>query len=296
MLSILIPTYNYKVYELVKELRSQIEVLSTPVEIIVIDDCSKLFRNQNEAINNLTLCNYSYSEKNNGRTATRSKLAGLARYQWLLFLDADVRPKRDTFIKEYLSSIQDIRNDVVFGGVSYQDNKPPTDQVLRWIYGREREAKSVVEREKSPYFIISQNLLIKKETFLSANTVTENYYGLDNFFSNQLKRQNAKVGHIDNPVIHLGLETNSVFITKALKAVETTVIFEKKGLMDAAQRPLQKSYLKLKNLGLTRIFNFTISKFKRVMERNFLSGTPNLFWFDLYRLAYYIDLKSKKDA
>ena len=84
--------------------------------------------------------------------------------------------------------------------------------------------------------------------------------------------------------------------TKALKAVETTVIFEKKGLMDTAQRPLQKSYLKLKNLGLTQIFNFTISKFKGVMERNFLSEKPNLFWFDLYRLSYYIDLKSKKDA
>jgi glycosyltransferase involved in cell wall biosynthesis len=296
MLSILIPTYNYKVYDLVKELHSQIEVLSVPVEIIVIDDCSKLFRTENEAINKLTQSNYTFSEKNNGRTATRSKLANLAKFQWLLFLDADVKPKRDNFLKEYLSYIQDTSNDVVFGGISYQDTKPSSDQLLRWIYGRERETKSVEEREKSPYFIISQNLLIKKETFLAANTITENYYGLDNFFSNQLKRQNAKVGHIDNPVIHFGLETNSTFVTKALKAVETTVIFERKGLMDTAERPLQKSYLKLNSLGLAKIFNFTISKFKGIMERNFLSGKPNLFWFDLYRLSYYIDLKNGKDA
>ncbi|MFT4849214.1 MAG: glycosyltransferase involved in cell wall biosynthesis [Sediminicola sp.] len=296
MLSILIPTYNYKVLDLVKELHSQIEFFSDAVEIIVIDDCSKYFITDNESINKLTKCSYTFSEKNNGRTATRSKLASLAKFEWLLFLDADIRPKRDNFIKEYLSYIQDTVNDVVFGGISYQEERPTTDQLLRWVYGKAREAKSVKEREKSPYFIISQNLLIKKETFLAANTVTENYYGLDNYFSNQLKRQNAKVGHIDNPVIHLGLETNSVFITKALKAVETTVIFEDKGLMDTAERPLQKSYLKLKSFGLAAVFNFTIYKLKGIMERNFLSGKPNLFWFDLYRLSYYIDLKNGKDA
>ena len=296
MLSVLIPTYNYKVYDLVKGLQSQIEALPVPVEIIVIDDCSKDFKAENEPINELRHCSYVYSEKNAGRTATRSKLADLAKFQWLLFLDADVQPKHENFIGVYLSYIQDTNNDVVFGGINYQDEKPPEDQLLRWIYGRDREAKSVAQREKSPYFIISQNLLIKKNIFLAANTVKENFYGLDNFFSNQLKRQNAKVSHIDNPVIHLGLETNSAFVTKALKAVETTVIFEEKGHMDNADRPLQKSYLILKSLGLSKLFNFTISKFKGKMERNFLSAKPNLFWFDLYRLAYYIDLKSRNDA
>jgi glycosyltransferase involved in cell wall biosynthesis len=294
MLSVLIPTYNYKVYDLVKGLQSQIEVLSIPVEIIVVDDFSKDFKIENKELDKLPNSRYFYSEKNAGRTATRTKLANLAKFQWLLFLDADVQPKHENFLKEYLSSIQDTTNDVVFGGINYQDEKPPKDQVLRWLYGIEREAKSVSKREESPYFIISQNLLIKKETFLAANTVQENFYGLDNFFSNQLKRQNAKVGHIDNPVIHMGLETNSAFVTKALKAVETTVEFEARGLMDNAERPLQKSYLKLKRFGLTSLFYFIIARFKPKMERNFDSQNPNLFWFDLYRLAYYIELKNGK--
>jgi len=89
----------------------------------------------------------------------------------------------------------------------------------------------------------------------------------------------------------LGLETNSAFIAKALKAVETTVIFEERGFMDKAERPLQKSFLKLNRLGLAGLFSFVISKFKTKMEGNFASEKPNLFWFDLYRLAYYIDLK-----
>lgn len=294
MLSVLIPTYNYDVYKLIEEIHAQCERTEILFEIVVIDDGSVDFKAKNELINKLSHARYICLENNIGRTAVRGKLADAANYKWLLFLDSDVLLAQNTFIQNYIQAIEKTSRDVVFGGIVYQDNKPSDDLLLRWHYGREREAKSVTQREKSPYFIISQNLLIKKETFIAANTVQENFYGLDNFFSNQLKRQNAKVGHIDNPVIHMGLETNSAFVTKALKAVETTVIFEEKGLMDTAERPLQKSYLKLKSLGLAKIFNFTISKFKSTMERNFLSGKPNLFWFDLYRLAYYIELKNGK--
>ena len=294
MLSVLIPTYNFNVYNLVAQLHSQMDGLSVASEIIVLDDCSQTFKAENEAINSLQRSRYIYSEENVGRTANRAKLAEIAKYDWLLFLDSDVLPKNTNFLEAYVTQIQSTTNDVVFGGIAYQDERPSEEQLLRWHYGREREAKPVSIRLKSPYFIISQNLLIKKSTFLAANTIKENFYGLDNFFSNQLKRQKAKVGHIDNPVVHLGLETNSVFISKALKAVETTVLFESRGLMDKAERPLQKSYLKLKRFGLTTLFSIIISKFKLKMERNFASEKPNLFWFDLYRLAYYIDLKNGK--
>lgn len=295
MLSILIPTYNFNVFNLIEQLHSQMDGLTIASEIIVLDDYSITFKEENKAINTLQNARYIFSEENTGRTANRAKLADLAKYDWLLFLDSDVLPKQSNFLKNYVSQIQDTSYDVVFGGISYQDERPSVEQLLRWQYGKAREAKSVSEREKSPYFIISQNLLIKKSVFLAANTVTENFYGLDNFFSNQLKRQNAKVGHIDNPVIHLGLESNSVFIAKALKAVETTVLFEERGLMDKAERPLQKSFIKLNRLGLTGLFSIVISKFKTKMEGNFASEKPNLFWFDLYRLAYYIDLKNGKN-
>jgi glycosyltransferase involved in cell wall biosynthesis len=296
MLSVLIPTYNYDVYKLTEVIHAQCERTDILFEIVVIDDGSVDFKAKNKLINKLSHATYICLERNIGRTAVRGKLADTANYEWLLFLDSDVLPTQNTFIQNYIKAIEKTTKDVVFGGIVYQDNKPSDNLILRWHYGREREAKSAAQREKSPYFIISQNLLIKKQIFLAANTIQENFYGLDNFFSNQLKRQNAKVGHIDNPVIHLGLEANSAFVAKALKAVETTVRFEQKGLMDTAERPLQKSYLKLKNIGLTKLFKFIISKCKARMERNFLSAKPNLFWFDLYRLAYYIDLKNEKDA
>ena len=123
-----------------------------------------------------------------------------------------------------------------------------------------------------------------------------NTYGLDILFSNNLKINNITVTHIDNPVYHLGLEDNNIFIKKSLEAVKTTIQLERKGIISNDLRPLQKSYLNLKKKRLTILFSFFISIFKKIMERNFNSKSPNLFWFDLYRLNYYIELKSKKSV
>lgn len=296
MISILIPTYNYNVLPLIKVLCGQMNLSNITFEIKVYDDASAIKIPQNDSIDNFPNTTYKKFENNIGRTAIRNLMALEAKYEWLLFLDADVSPRNLDFIESYADAIKENDCDVIFGGISYEDEKPGHKKMLRWKYGRAREAKTVAQRNKNPFFIISQNICIKKQVFLDANKLLENYYGLDNFFSNQLKKMNAKVLHIDNPVIHFGLEANENFIEKALKAVETTVILEKKGLMDSDMRPIQKSYLKLKKLHLQNIFSFVVSKFKKSMESNFNSKNPNLFFFDMYRLNYYIQLKKKHNA
>lgn len=296
MISILIPTYNYNVLPLVENLHNQLATLDIPYEIKVYDDGSPTPFEENKAINDFQNCQYIQRTENIGRTAIRSLMAEQAQYDWLLFLDADVLPKTKSFVQNYTSAIRNQECDVIFGGITYDDKKPETNLVLRWKYGREREAKSVAQRQEAPFFIISQNLCIRKSIFLQANNLHENRYGLDNYFSNRLKDLNARMLHIDNPVIHFGLESNEKFIQKALEAVETTVILENRELMDKNMRPIQKSYLKLERWGLKSLFHFAISKFKGTMERNFQSDNPNLFWFDLYRLNYYIELKKNGDA
>jgi len=270
--------------------------MDIPFEIIVCEDASIKFTDKNEKISEFNNTYYFKLAKNIGRTALRTLLASKTKYNWLLFLDADVLPKKENFIEKYIHSIKEMESDVFFGGICYEKKKPKSNKILRWKYGKEREAKTVSERKKNPYFVISQNLLIKKEVFIATNILHENYYGLDNFFSNQLKRLNATVTHINNPVLHFGLEENNVFLKKALKAIETTVILEKKGMMDDNLRPIQKSYLHLKKYRALNSFSFIISKFKPKMEHNFITGNPNLFWFDLYRLNYYIQIKKKYNA
>jgi glycosyltransferase involved in cell wall biosynthesis len=297
MLSILIPTYNCDVTDLVNIIWHQCNHKSFDFEIIIVDDCSTNLPviNNNQSLQNLSFCKYIENTKNIGRTATRDILAKEAKYEWFLFLDADVIPKYDNFIDRF-NLAENKEAEVIYGGISYDYKIPERKKILRWKYGKEREEKTIIERLKKPYFIISQNLLIKKNIFIKSNTLNESIYGLDILFSHNLKQQNITIKHIDNPVLHLGLENTSIFLKKSLDAVKTTFLLENRKLIDNNLRPLQKSYLNLKKWNLLGIFSFAVSLVKKKMLKNFHSLNPNLFIFDLYRLQYYIELKLNKNA
>jgi len=187
---------------------------------------------------------------------------------------------------------------VVFGGIEYLDTPPTKDQMLRWKYGRSRETMTASKRQSQPYLAVNSGcFMIQRELFLKTNRLLQmNKYGLDNYFKELLREANAIVRHIENPVYHLGLESNEQFLKKSLEAINTTVYLEQQNLLSDKVRPLQKSYLKLSKFRLTGVFSAFISPLKKRMEHNFKSGNPNLFWFDLYRLRYYIQLKREKDA
>lgn len=292
MLSILIPTYNYSLVTLLRALKAQIRQLETPVEVLVCDDCSTLedVYTANKQLAQEHGFTIWQNPTNQGRTATRDELAKKAKYDWLLFLDADVLPKNSNFLKSYLVHIS-ANTDVIFGGISYQDKKPPKKQMLRWTYGTSREVKSVEEREKHPYFIISQNLCITKNMFFKCNTHKANGYGLDNLFSNKLKKEQAGIVHIDNPVFHLGLETSEEFLKKSLAGIATTVKLEEKGELDANLRPIQRVYNKLKAYRLDGLFSAITTLFSGLIKKNLTSNRPSLLLFDVYRLNHLIKLK-----
>ncbi|WP_299678988.1 glycosyltransferase [uncultured Dokdonia sp.] len=295
MLSILVPTYNYNIYSLIATIHEQLETIAVPFEIIVSDDQSSLYTEENKKVNILSHTKYLFQKQNLGRTKNREVLATTATYDWLLFLDADVVPATSSFIQNYIDELhQDI--DVIYGGVSYQEKSPNSSTYLRWYYGKHRESQSIKKRLQQPCFIISQNLLIKKDFFLKANISTENRYGLDNLFSHQLKVLNARIKHINNPIIHLGLEENTVFLKKTLEAVETTVYYEQKKLMECTLSNLQKSYCLLEKRKITGLFLRLVTPFKKRIEKKLLSSSPSLFLFDIYKLHHYASLKKRVDA
>lgn len=291
MLSVLIPTYNYSILELLNALQEQITRLDKTVYVIICDDASTDLAIANQNKLKATTLGFTYLENttNLGRTATRDVLANKATTQWLLFLDADVLPKNSLFIANYLEAINN-QYSVIFGGIAYGD-RPEKEQLLRWVYGKNRETKTVAARNKTPYFIISQNLCVTKTMFLNCNTQKQNGYGLDNLFSNNLKQAHARILHIDNPVIHLGLENSEVFIAKSMEGITTTVLLEEQGLMEPNLRPIQRVYLRLKRVGLVGAFSAFVSLFNGFMQRNIRSGNPNLLCLDLLRLQHLIKLK-----
>lgn len=288
MLSILIPTYNYNVNPLVKDLHDMAALENIAFEIIVLDDASGYVFSPETSLENVT---YLRNEKNLGRTLTRKKLAETAKYDTLLFLDSDVLPVSKDFIKNYIPFLN--TNNVVLGGIAYQNTPYDTGKELRHKYGKFREEKSANERSKNPYgAILSGNILIPKEIFLTHNYAgDQNLYGMDIYFSYRLYKSNVTVIHIDNPVYHIGLEDNETFFRKSLQAVESRkqLLANAEGIENV--NGLLKRYIKIRKLKLTGLISIGFKLIEPILKKMILKKDPNLFCLDIYRLGYICAIK-----
>ncbi|MGY0393086.1 glycosyltransferase family 2 protein [Bizionia sp. KMM 8389] len=295
MLSILIPTYHYNVYPLAQELVTRAKKAQLTFELICIDDGSNSVENiENEKINTLENAVFIQSDKNNGRTLTRQLLAKKAKYDWLLFLDADVMPKNDVFFTQYKQLINGAYP-IVFGGIDYRKTDYKPENALRFAFGTKREVASAEVRKKAPYKVIcSANFMVKKSLFITLNSQhLKNAYGMDYIFGILLKSNAISVKHIDNEVYHLGINDNADFLSKIKQGLNTLKRLEQDPDKNTSQINLLKSYIRLKNLKLEKVFGQFMSLFEKPLKNHLIkSKSPNLFLFDLYRLGYFCRIKA----
>ncbi|MFK7748733.1 MAG: glycosyltransferase family 2 protein [Kordia sp.] len=297
MLSILIPTYDYDISALVEEIHAQISKTDYVFEILCLDDHSndKETIQKNERINTFSNASYTVLPENIGRSRIRNLLAQKATYNWLLFMDADVIPVHKNFITKYIETISE-EKEVIYGGILYQEAKPKQENVLRWIYGKEREALSVQQREEALYLrFLTLSFLIKKEVFqkVKFNEAIPNARHEDTLFANDLKHAEVHLTHIDNPVYHLGLDTSKEFIRKSMESVEVLILFLKNGLIEHNDILITKVFKRVKTFGINRILSLLYRWFGKRFEKNLLSNNPSMFVFDFYRLTYlcYLDIR-----
>jgi glycosyltransferase involved in cell wall biosynthesis len=289
MLSILIPTYNYSIYNLVCELKNQCDLVGIDYEIICQDDHSDELQNQdNLKINQLKNCNFSSNSENLGRSKNRNLLAQKAKFHYLLFLDADTFPIHKNFISNYLLEISDT-NKIVYGGIRYQEQKPKKEKLLRWVYGKKREALSVEKRNKNVYLsFLTLNFLIHKEVFktVSFNESIPNLRHEDTLFSYELMKNNISLKHIENPIYHYGIDHFDVALKKEHESLLALKNLVEKRLLPADYVKLSKLFLIIKTLKLKFIIAFSFKVIKPLLLKNISSSTPSLFLFDLYRIGY----------
>lgn len=295
MLSILIPTFNYNSYPLVKELYEQCFESKIDFEILCQDDASNQFVDENHKINNIEHCDFSRNNSNLGRGKNRNNLAKKAGYEWLLFMDCDTFPTQDNFIQNYISQIYKEQGKVIFGGIKYQREKPETNQLLRWVYGNARETIPFEKRNSNPNSnALTSNLLIKKEVFFSKpfdESITR--YGYEDLvFLSDLKKKGFVVKHVDNPTYHLGLETSKQFLEKTKIALENLKTITQSYTLDSSESKLWRTYNFLKGLYLVDFATFIFKKVEMKIENNLLSKNPSLLLFDIYKLGYFCSLKN----
>jgi glycosyltransferase involved in cell wall biosynthesis len=290
MVSILIPTYNYNIFNLVSNLHKQITKLAIEFEIIVIDDCSKNFIEENKQVNKLIFTKYILLKNNIGRSKIRNLLAKTATYDWLLFLDADVKLISDDFILNYYTQILKEKKEVViYGGICYTNKKPAVAFVFRWKYGKERESKKRKERIKNPHLsFLSLNFLIHKNIIqkVKFNEEIPNLRHEDTLFSYDLKINNIEVLHLENEIMHLGLDSFETAIRKENESLDTLLYLLDNKMMDTNFLRISKYHTLIKTLHLNSVFSHLYKISKSKILNNLKGENPSLFLFDLYRLGY----------
>lgn len=289
MLSILIPTYNYNVLPLCEILSKQAQQQNIDFEIICVDDASEQHFD-NHKINSLENASYIKNAINIGRSSIRNLLASKAKFKYLLFLDADVIPVHNSFIKNYILQIQE-NNCVICGGLEYK-NISEQRGLLRFKFGKKSEEVSEDIRNTKPYkYFFTSNFLIEAKLFQSIkfDESLKQYGREDLLFSLNLKSRKVNIFHINNPVYHLGLDENSVFVSKTEKAMKNLIYLESKKKVKTEEVSLLKAVDGIRKFGLL-IF---VASFHTYF-RNKAINNASVLYFNFMKVAYLCKLKIAK--
>ena len=295
--SVCIPVYNFSILDAVIELHKQSEQTGFSFEILVIDDCSASFKEENRKIQSLSNVRYIELEENIGRSAIRNKLAEYAQYSYLIFMDCDIIVHNPDYIQNYLNEIP---FEVVIGGCGYSDT-PPKDKInrLRWEYGISRETTSASLRNKNPYKSFSTfNFMIRKDIFdkIRFDESISGYGHEDTFFGWDLKKQNIHIKHIDNQILHISLVDSSIFISQVKNSIRNLWILymnipEKTKF--AEDNKLLHHYLIIRKYHLCFLISLFSKLFRQIIFKNLISDKPNMRLFDLYRLTILNEIAAK---
>jgi glycosyltransferase involved in cell wall biosynthesis len=295
VLSILIPVYNFDVRSLVVRLQHQGEKSLMPYEIICLDDNSSLdFKNLNKELEQLENVTFSILQKNIGRSAIRNRLAEMANYEYLLFLDCDSMPETDVFVFNYAANLKE--DTVLYGGRSYSPENPFDKSLyFHWFYGSQREVKSTDLRRAEPYrSFMTNNFVIPKKLMLEIgfDESLKQYGHEDTVFGLELKRRGVEILHLDNPLRHIGLENSAVFLKKSEQAVENLLILMRKYEL-VNDIKLLRFYEKTRKLALHPFIYLWFYLFRSLLKRKLLGKNPSLRIFDFYKLGYMIFMSGK---
>ena len=292
MLSILIPTYNYDCTRLVADLQQQAEQTGINYEIIVADDASPLqeYREKVQEISQWSHCRLIELEKNIGRARIRNRLADEAHHEWLLFMDCDAEVTNELFIANYLKYID---AEVICGGLFHSDTLPSPEVSLRYAYEKRADKKRAARyRKLRPYEQFTPfNFMIRRATFQSIRfdeRITE-YGHEDTLFGIELSKKGANIQHIDNPLLHVGLESNERFLEKTRAALHNLAT-----MRDVMQghSALLSTYNILKRLGITQFIAKWFAHKEQILSSRLTSTTAPLPLFFLYKLGYYCNLNT----
>jgi glycosyltransferase involved in cell wall biosynthesis len=295
MLSILIPIYNFDVYSLVQCLYEQGLKTGVSFEIIGLDDCSAAsYQSKNRLLRAFPLVHYEELPHNVGRSKIRNLLAEKAKYEYLLFMDCDSAIANAEYLSVYLAYLQP--GQLLYGGRIYNTSSPTDARYkLHWTYGITREQQRASNRRKQPYHsFMTNNFLVPREELLSIrfSEKLKGYGHEDTLFGFELMKNNIPIVHLDNPLIHVGLEDSDTFLAKSKVGIQNLYRLEQMPDVFIETRLLK--VFRLVNKGFLTSFLFAfLASLESVLIAQLKGKRPNMRAFDLLKL-YWLLQESKK--
>ncbi|MCF6187440.1 MAG: glycosyltransferase [Desulfobulbaceae bacterium] len=217
-LSILIPVYNWDIGPLLDRVHGQSLRLpdGVQIEILVLDDGSSKKYDNDALAGQLPLVRYEESKVNRGRAATRNALLKRAQGEFILFLDADMLPDHDDFLRMYLDQCRQ-GAEIICGGISYAQNNQNRPEYDFYLYkSRRTEALPADIRNRNPWrYLFTSNIMVRRDIVeLVRFDPRFTGYGFEDIEWGIRLGDSYTICHIDNPCSHMGVMTKKEVVAK----------------------------------------------------------------------------------
>lgn len=155
-------------------------------------------------------------DSNVGRAQGRNLLTAHARADYLLFLDADMRPDSHGFLVRWLELIAAERPAVAFGGFSLDQAPLRREHAVHRALALRSDCIPVEQRRQAPEkYVFTSNLLVRRDVF-DTEAFDGGFAGWgweDVEWAMRVARR-WPIVHIDNTATHMGLDPARVIAAK----------------------------------------------------------------------------------
>lgn len=298
MFSFLIPVYNYDCRRLVcdllhqcRRLRDEPGATAFAFEVVIADDASTdaALERGNARLAAEEGVRYLRVAENMGRARIRNYLARQARYDYLVLIDCDALVCTPDFVARYYRERD--RADVVVGALRNPDVCPRGCE-LRYRYEQQAMRRRTVSyRQSNPYAYLSTfNLLVSRRVLLRLpfDERCTDYGYEDALMGINLQRACISIAHIDNPLVHNGMDRNDEFLRKTMTALRTLARLD--GPMQEFSA-LARLCRRVDRLHLRPLVLAAYRAVRPLVRRNLLGRHPSLAAFQLFKAGEYLRLR-----
>lgn len=296
MISVLIPNHDFDCLQLVRDLHGQLTDSGVPFEIIVVEDGSTRYLENNRKMKELPQVRYLERKENVGWFKIRSLLPTLARYPYYVCMDSDSGVVRSDYIEKYLDFARRGEEAVVVGGKVSTPEMPAPCYSLRYTYESKRESSLDHKKGFITFNYMIPASVLRKISF--DDGLTLRYGHDDTAFGIKIKRLGVPIKYIDNPLVHLGLDDNRRMLQKAVSACGNLLVLHESGKYPELPQEsrLLACYLKVRKWKAAWLVSAFHGLFSGLMLRNLQGLRPSMFVFDVYRLGEMLKIRGKNLA